>query len=181
VVNLTGTPYPLRCRASSASFREYSTLRLLTGTSPCGRMGANLAEEPPPLVTVDCPCSGVSAIRATRSSGSIWPGQCQTARLEGGMEDLVAKRYEKDPSVVYREIAGEAILVPIRRNISDMESIYTLDEVGADIWALIDGERTAGEIQDLLLGEYEVDAEVLSIDLAEFIQQLLSIGAIRTL
>jgi hypothetical protein len=97
------------------------------------------------------------------------------------MEDLVARRYAKDPSVVYREIAGEAILVPIRRNISDMESIYTLDEVGADIWALIDGERTAGEIQDLLLGEYEVDAEVLSIDLAEFIQQLLSIGAIRTL
>jgi len=97
------------------------------------------------------------------------------------MEDLVARRYEKDPSVVYREIAGEAILVPIRRNISDMESIYTLDEVGADIWDLIDGERTAGDIQDLLLGEYDVDAEVVSKDLAEFIQQLLSIGAIKAL
>ena len=97
------------------------------------------------------------------------------------MEDLVARRYEKDPSVVYREIAGEAILVPIRRNISDMESIYTLDEVGADIWDLIDGERTAGNILDVLLGEYDVGAEVLSNDLAEFIQQLLSIGAIKAL
>lgn len=97
------------------------------------------------------------------------------------MEDLVARRYEKDPSVVYREIAGEAILVPIRRNISDMESIYTLDEVGSDIWDLIDGERAAGDILDVLLGEYDVDAEVLSKDLAEFIQQLLSIGAIKAL
>jgi hypothetical protein len=97
------------------------------------------------------------------------------------MEDLVERRYEKDPSIVYREIAGEAILVPIRRNVADMDSVYTLDEVGADIWDLIDGERTAGDIQDLLLGEYDVDAEVLSKDLAEFIQQLLSIGAIKAL
>ena len=91
----------------------------------------------------------------------------------------MARRYEKDPGIVYREIGGEAVLVPIRRSIGDMDSIYTLDEVGADIWDLIDGERTVADIQDVLLGEYDVDAEVLSEDLAEFIQQLLSIGAIK--
>ena len=97
------------------------------------------------------------------------------------MEDLVARRYEKDPSVVYREIAGEAILVPIRGNIGEMESIYTLDSVGADIWKLIDGERTLAEILDALLGEYDVEASVLSQDLDEFIEQLASVGAIRIL
>ena len=125
-------------------------------------------------------CAGIGAVLALDRTW-LCPGQCLTTRLEGGMEDLVARRYEKDPSVVYREIAGEAILVPIRRNISDMESIYTLDEVGSDIWDLIDGERAAGDILDVLLGEYDVDAEVLSKDLAEFIQQLLSIGAIKAL
>jgi hypothetical protein len=97
------------------------------------------------------------------------------------MQNLLERRYEKDPSVVHREIAGETILVPIRRKVGEMDSVYTLDEVGADIWALIDGERTAGGILDQLLGEYDVDAEVLSNDLAEFIHQLLSIGAIRAL
>lgn len=88
-------------------------------------------------------------------------------------------RYEKDPSVVYREIAGEAILVPIRRNVADMESVYTLDSVAADIWKLIDGERTLADIREALLGEYDVEADVLSRDLDEFVEQLVSVGAIR--
>ena len=91
----------------------------------------------------------------------------------------MARRYVKDPSVVYREIAGEAILVPIQRNAADMQSIYTLDSVGADIWKLIDGERDLGDILDALLGEYDVEASVLSKDLDEFIEQLASVGAIR--
>ena len=95
------------------------------------------------------------------------------------MGDLVARRYEKEPSIVYREIAGEAILVPIRRNVADMESVYTLDSVGADIWKLIDGDRTLPDILDVLLGEYDVEADVLSRDLDEFIEQLESVGAIR--
>ena len=92
---------------------------------------------------------------------------------------MVVRLYAKDPSVVYREIAGEAILVPIRQNVADMQSIYTLDSVGADIWKLIDGERDLGEILDALLGEYDVEASVLSKDLDEFIEQLASVGAIR--
>ena len=96
------------------------------------------------------------------------------------MEDVVARRYVKDPSVVYREIAGEAILVPIRRNLADMESVYTLDGVAADIWELIDGERTVADMLDMLLDEYDVSAEILSRDLNEFIEQLESAGAIRS-
>ena len=95
------------------------------------------------------------------------------------MEDLMARRYEKDPSVVYREIAGEAVLVPIRRNVADMESIYALDSVGADIWRLIDGQRALADILNLLLGEYDVEESVLSQDLGEFIEQLALVGAIR--
>ena len=95
------------------------------------------------------------------------------------MENVLERRYEKDPSVVYREIAGEAILVPIRRNVADMQSIYTLDSVGADIWNLIDGERTLADILDVLLGEYDVEANVLSRDLDEFVEQLVSVGAMR--
>ncbi|MGD8625017.1 MAG: PqqD family protein [Anaerolineae bacterium] len=95
------------------------------------------------------------------------------------MIDLLEARYEKDPSIVYREIAGEAVLVPIRRNVADMAKIYSLDPVAADIWKLIDGQRTLGDIRDALLAEYDVASEVLDADLDEFVAKLLSIGALK--
>lgn len=91
----------------------------------------------------------------------------------------MTRRYEKDSSVVYREIAGEAILVPIHRHVQDMQSIYTMDSVGADIWNLIDGQRTVGEIRDALLVEYDVEPDDLAKDVDEFIAQLVSVGAVR--
>ena len=45
-------------------------------------------------------------------------------------------RYQKDASIVSREIAGEVILVPIRQNMGDMESIFTLNETASRIWEL---------------------------------------------
>jgi hypothetical protein len=95
------------------------------------------------------------------------------------MSDFLEARYEKDPSIVHRELAGETILVPIRRNMADLDSIYTLDEVGAFIWSLIDGQRTIGDIQDSILDEYDVSPEVADRDLAEFIQTLESLGGVR--
>jgi hypothetical protein len=95
------------------------------------------------------------------------------------MSDFLEARYEKDPSIVHRELAGETILVPIRRNMADLDSIYTLDEVGAFIWSLIDGQRTIGDIQNSILDEYDVSPEVADRDLAEFIQTLESLGGVR--
>jgi len=93
--------------------------------------------------------------------------------------DYLERRYEKDPNMVYRMIADEFILVPIRQHVADLESIYTLDEVGARIWELIDGQRTVKEIRDLIVEEYEVSPDVAEADLVEFIQQLEAIGGVR--
>ena len=69
------------------------------------------------------------------------------------------EHYAKSPSIVYREIAGESILVPIRNNVGDLESIYTLNETASRVWELIDGDRSLGEIRDAIVDEYEVEAE----------------------
>jgi hypothetical protein len=94
------------------------------------------------------------------------------------MSDFLDVRYEKDPSIVHREIAGEAILVPIRRHAADLESIYTLSDVGAFIWKLIDGKTSTSEIKSAIVDEYDVSPEEAEADLAEFLQQLESIGSI---
>ena len=86
--------------------------------------------------------------------------------------------YQKAPDMVSREIAGEVILVPIRRNVGDLESVYTLNETAALAWTLFDGSLTVNQIQDKIVSEYEVDEDEAQRDLIELIQQLEEIGAI---
>ena len=86
--------------------------------------------------------------------------------------------YQKDPSIVSREIAGEVILVPIRQDVGDLESIYTLNETAAQAWTLFDGSHTVNQVQDKIVSEYEVDEDEAQRDLIELIQQLEEIGAI---
>jgi hypothetical protein len=87
--------------------------------------------------------------------------------------------YRKDPSIVFREIGGEVILVPIRQNVGDLGSIYTLDETAAFIWELIDGQRSVREIRDEIVGEFEVEEEEAEQDLLELLEQLESFGAVE--
>ena len=86
--------------------------------------------------------------------------------------------YSHHDSIVSRRIEEEVILVPIRQNVADLESIYTLSEVGAYIWEQVDGRRTTAEILPLIVEGFEVTEEEAQKDLKEFIEQLSSIGAI---
>ncbi len=93
-------------------------------------------------------------------------------------DETLAARYQKDPAMVYREIAGEAILVPIRNNVGDLESIYTLNESAAFAWSLFDGQRSLGEICAEMAREYEVSEAEARQDLLELAAQLLAVGAL---
>jgi hypothetical protein len=81
--------------------------------------------------------------------------------------------------MVHREIAGETILVPVRRHMADLDSVYTLDEVGSRTWELIEPGRTVEEICAELAAEYDVAWDVVLQDVVEFVQQLESFGAVR--
>ena len=87
--------------------------------------------------------------------------------------------YEKDPNLVSRKIAGEQILVPIRKKSADMAAIYVLNETGARIWSLLDGQHSLGEIGTLLAQEYNVQPETARADLAEVVDELLGLGMLR--
>ena len=91
---------------------------------------------------------------------------------------MLDKSFSRDPSMVFRKIADECILVPIRKNVGDVESIFTLNPVGAQIWELIDGQRRVEEIRDLIVREFDVSREEAEEDLLVLLQQLGDIGAI---
>jgi len=92
--------------------------------------------------------------------------------------NFLDKVYSKSDSIVSRKIADEFILVPIRQNVGDLESIYTLNETGARIWELIDGKIKVGKIKEKIVEEFEVTHEEAEKDLVEHLQQLEEIKAI---
>ena len=92
--------------------------------------------------------------------------------------DFLDKVYSKSDSIVFRKIADEFILVPIRQNVGDLESIYTLNETAARIWELIDGKIEVGKIKEKIVEEFEVTPEEAEKDIMEHLQQLEGIKAI---
>ena len=87
--------------------------------------------------------------------------------------------FQKHSSIVSRRIADEVILVPIRRRLGEVECLYTLNEVGARIWELIDGTRRVEEIRDLIVSEFEVSRNEAEEDLLTLFQQFTDIGAVN--
>ena len=86
--------------------------------------------------------------------------------------------YEKQPKIVARRIADEVILVPISREVGEIDSLYVLNDVGARIWDLIDG-RSFEEVRDAIVEEFDVNETTAGEDLTVLIEQLKEIGAIH--
>ena len=88
------------------------------------------------------------------------------------------KRYRKNPDMVSRQIGDEFILVPVRRDVADLESIYTLSGTGVRIWELLDRQLTGRDVRDKIAEEFDVEADEAEADLIKFLQQLEEINAI---
>jgi len=89
-------------------------------------------------------------------------------------------RYQRTEEFVARAIAGETVLVPIHRQIGDLESIYTLNEVATFIWERLAQPTTTAEIALALVDAFAGDPAQMRGDLDEFLGELLDLSAIRT-
>jgi len=87
--------------------------------------------------------------------------------------------FAKNDQVVSRKIVDELILVPMRKDVADTETLYTLNEVGARVYELIDGKRPLQEIMDTIVNEFEVAKQQAESDVTEFVAQLLEIESIH--
>ena len=88
------------------------------------------------------------------------------------------RRYRKGPDVVSRRIAGEAVLVPVRSQVAEIDCLFTLNDMGSLVWDLLDGERSVSQIAEVICESYEVTAEEATRDLLGFLAALESAGLI---
>ena len=89
------------------------------------------------------------------------------------------KIYTKNLDFVQREIAGEFLLIPVRRNLTDSNALYVLNPTGAEVWKRLDGGRSLAQIKKELLTEFDVASDLLGQDLSSLVADLLAIQAIQ--
>ena len=85
----------------------------------------------------------------------------------------------KGDDLITRHIAGETLIVPVKGHVGDLDSIYTLNEVGSRIWQLMDEGMPLKQIVKAIGSEYEVSEEEAERDVLELFDSLQSAGLMR--
>ena len=77
---------------------------------------------------------------------------------------------------VLREIAGDYVIIPVRKTVIEFNGLITVNEVGVSIWNMLQNEVTFDQIVQGILNEYEVEESVAREDIREFLDQLIDGG-----
>ncbi len=78
------------------------------------------------------------------------------------------------PEQVSCDLAGEAAMLNLKNSV-----YYGLDPVGARIWKLIQTPVTVSAVRDMIVQEYDVEAEHCERDLFDLLQKLANEGLIE--
>ena len=89
-----------------------------------------------------------------------------------------SKVLKKNPKIVTRKIEEETILMPLYNTSKEIDCIYTLNDVAARIWELIDGKKNLAKIKKMLLEEFDATQKELDKELSKFLKDLEEIKAI---
>jgi pyrroloquinoline quinone biosynthesis protein D len=79
-------------------------------------------------------------------------------------EGTIPRRH---PNAVFRVVEGQGVVV-----LPGVGEVQVLNAVGARIWELMDGTRSAAEIAGVVAQEFEVPETTATSDTLEFIETL---------
>ena len=73
-------------------------------------------------------------------------------------------QYVRSESVVSRVIAGETLIIPVRKGVGDLASIYSLNQVATFIWQAIQQPRHREEIVVAIAQEFAIEPHQVERD-----------------
>lgn len=92
------------------------------------------------------------------------------------MHQMNLRRYTRSDDVVVSDLGdGTSALMNPRNG-----KLYSLNSVGAFLWARLDCAQSVEELSDLLVTEFGVCSEVAGTDVQAFLKAMNSLGLIRT-
>jgi hypothetical protein len=87
----------------------------------------------------------------------------------------------EEKNFVTRKIAGETIIVPVRAHVGELDSVYTLNEMGTLIWDLLQDGKQKRDIPQVICETYEISPDQAEADVRQFFQSLTQAGLIQKL
>ena len=88
-------------------------------------------------------------------------------------------QFVRSENVVSRVIAGETLIVPVRRGVADLASLFSFNQVGSTIWEAIEKPRTVDELVTLVADVYDVTPEKAREDLEVFLNEAQAAGVVQ--
>ena len=89
---------------------------------------------------------------------------------------MSSTQYLRRDDFVHRHVAGEHLLVALRRDRS--APLFMLTVTGAHLWERLAGWSTPAELAAALVERFEVSSEIAAADVAAFLAQLRELGAV---
>jgi hypothetical protein len=94
------------------------------------------------------------------------------------MEEIVRARYLRSSRVVSRVIADETLVVPIRGGVGDLDSIFSFNPLGSDLWTLLEKASSLEEMTSWITEHYDVTQERALADIQDFVDELMGAGLV---
>ncbi|GEM_PF-757109 len=77
----------------------------------------------------------------------------------------VSKIYKRNIKYRKRKIANRFILMGMKKN-------FEINEIGSFIWEHLDGDTILASIIDLILEEYDINRNIIEVDVISFVKFL---------
>ena len=84
------------------------------------------------------------------------------------------QRLVRQDGVLVQEAHGQTVLLRLADG-----SYYALDDVGAAVWDLVDGQRSVEEIITAIHAAFDAPADVIRTDVLAFTEDLLAEGLLQ--
>jgi hypothetical protein len=95
------------------------------------------------------------------------------------MSTSPSSQFVRSSNVVSRVIAGETLIVPVRRGIADLASLYSFNGVGSTVWEALEKPRTVNELVAVVTDTYDVSPEKAREDLQIFLNEAQAAGVVQ--
>lgn len=93
-------------------------------------------------------------------------------------DTMLDRVFQKKPDIISRNIAGQALLVPIRGKVADMQRLFMLNAVAEFVWDQLSEKKPVGHICRRVEENFTVTLATAREDVCELINRLVDLELI---